>query len=363
MEIPLLDGTHRKTFRVFGLALFLAAASTPVQANWNCQDTSTGIRPSRTTQHAIGKSEYQPVEVAVPRLESLERDTQDPDDLIALYERLGRLYFRGGRFDDALRVYTAGFNLEAAATAVRENFRTALAIVLGRMSRHEEVIHLFERQDRPVCPSAGTSGRLALAFAYTAAHEYDKAEAVTAAQLADPDSLEQSKLTTFRTLHMNVGCGRKDVAACVQRWDALLRDPQRDDAATQALLERVEQLSAWPEGRAVVAAARRDNLLKDGYVDRLPQRAVELTPLARVMPAYPKQARTQGLSGSVELELEIGPDGRVQKVRVLKSSAKVFDEAALAAVREWLFKPGMAGGKPTAVVGTQVIDFRIENAD
>jgi TonB family protein len=368
MKIPQLDGTLRKTPRVLGLALLLAVP--PATADWNCDDTSTGIRPSRSTQSVIGKAEFQPPDVAVPRLERLEREAEKPDDKVALYERLGKLYFHNGRFEDARRVYTAGFNLDAAATAVRENFRAALAIVLARVQRHDEVIELFERPDRPVCPSASPSGRLALAFAYTAAHEYDKADAVTTALLADSDALDAAKRATFKTLHMNLGCARKDVQACVQRWDGLLRDPQREPAATTALLERVEQLSAWPEGRAVVASARRDGLLardrevQAEIIQPVTQRVKELVPLARVYPVYPKQARAQGLSGSVELEVEIGVDGRVKSVRVLRSTpTRVFDEAALGAIREWLFKPGTAAGKPAPVIGTQVIDFSIESAN
>lgn len=379
MKIPRLHGTLRETPRVLGLALLIASA--PAAADWNCQDTSTGVRPSRSTQSIIGKSEFQPPEIAVTRLERLEREAEKPDDKVVLYEKLGKLYFRNGRFEDARRVYTAGFNLDTAATAIRENFRAALAIVLARVQRHDEVIQLFERPDRPVCPTASMSGRLALAFAYTAAHEYDKAEVVTKALLSDSEALDSEKRATFRTLHMNLGCARKDIPACVQRWDRLLRDPQRGEEATAALLERVEQLSGWPEGRAVVAAARRDGLIAGGTAASAPaqvaslqpvapmqintptQRVTELIPLSRTAPVYPKQAREQGLSGSVELEIEIGADGRVRSVRVLKSTpAKVFDEAALAAIREWLFKPGMAAGKPAPIVGTHVIDFAIEHA-
>jgi TonB family protein len=368
MKIPTLHGTLRKAPGALGFALLIAAA--PAAADWDCQDTSTGIRPSRSTQSVIGKSDSLPPEIAVPRLERLEREADRPDDKVVLYERLGKLYFRNGRFEDARRVYTAGFNLDAAATAIRENFRAALAIVLARVQRHDEVIELFERPDRPVCPSASPSGRLALAFAYTAARDYDKAETITTALLSDADSLDEEKRATFKTLYMNLGCARNDAPACVQRWDRLLRDPHRGDAATTALLERVEQLSAWPEGRTVIAAARRDGLLarsKDPQegerVQAVTLRVTELVPLSRIAPVYPTQARAQGLSGSVELEIEIGVDGRVQKVRVLRSTpSKVFDEAALAAIRGWLFKPGSAAGKPAPVIGTQVVDFHIEHA-
>lgn len=48
-------------------------------------------------------------------------------------------------------------------------------------------------------------------------------------------------------------------------------------------------------------------------------------------------------------------------MRIVKSLDRIFglDEAAIAAVRRWRFKPGMFEGKPVDVLVHIVLDFRI----
>lgn len=64
-------------------------------------------------------------------------------------------------------------------------------------------------------------------------------------------------------------------------------------------------------------------------------------------PKYPVAAFKQGLSGKVELRVDVGIDGTVTDVRVLSATAPgVFDEAALGAARQWRFQPALEDGKP-----------------
>ena len=58
------------------------------------------------------------------------------------------------------------------------------------------------------------------------------------------------------------------------------------------------------------------------------------------VPRYPTAAREQGIEGVVLLSVLVRHDGRVDDARVAVSSgAIVLDQAALAAVRTWLFAP------------------------
>jgi protein TonB len=62
-------------------------------------------------------------------------------------------------------------------------------------------------------------------------------------------------------------------------------------------------------------------------------------------PLYPLKARRLGYEGIVMLKVLIDEDGRVDDLRVLRSSGhRVLDRAALSAVRKWLFEPGTEGG-------------------
>src|ERR1700692_4214836 len=55
-------------------------------------------------------------------------------------------------------------------------------------------------------------------------------------------------------------------------------------------------------------------------------------------PRYPPAAKQSGIQGVVILEATIGTDGKVKDVKVVRSS-KFLDEAAVAAVRTWEYKP------------------------
>jgi TonB family protein len=63
---------------------------------------------------------------------------------------------------------------------------------------------------------------------------------------------------------------------------------------------------------------------------------------------YPDAARASGQEAAVELEITIGADGLVRDARVLAPVGDGFDEAALAAVRQFVFEPATKHGHPIA---------------
>lgn len=61
-------------------------------------------------------------------------------------------------------------------------------------------------------------------------------------------------------------------------------------------------------------------------------------PLHVVPPAYPLDALRNGVAGKVDLEFQVGDDGRVRNVRVLGAQPSGrFEQAAIAALRQWRF--------------------------
>lgn len=67
-------------------------------------------------------------------------------------------------------------------------------------------------------------------------------------------------------------------------------------------------------------------------------------------PSYPESARRRQLEGTVVLEVLVSMEGRVGELTVLHSSShQLLDQAALEAVRLWLFEPGRRGGAPLAM--------------
>jgi protein TonB len=78
----------------------------------------------------------------------------------------------------------------------------------------------------------------------------------------------------------------------------------------------------------------------------------------RVDPAYPALAAAARVSATVELEAEVDVRGEVVRVRVERGHP-LFDEAALAAVRQWRYQPLLLSGAPTAFVLTVTVRFEL----
>lgn len=65
----------------------------------------------------------------------------------------------------------------------------------------------------------------------------------------------------------------------------------------------------------------------------------------RVEPKYPPKARVAGIQGTVLLEISIGVDGSVTDVREIDGPTELI-AAAIAAVKQWRYKPTMYRGRP-----------------
>ena len=80
-----------------------------------------------------------------------------------------------------------------------------------------------------------------------------------------------------------------------------------------------------------------------------------------VRPKYPRWASEQGLEGTVVVRMLVTEDGRVENAEVVRSSGYgLLDDAALSAVRSYLFRPARKDGEPIKVYVEQEIIFKIE---
>lgn len=88
---------------------------------------------------------------------------------------------------------------------------------------------------------------------------------------------------------------------------------------------------------------------------------MELIPLVRVPPRYPRRAARQQIEGFAKVEFTIAKDGSVQNPTVIDSApSQIFDRAALQAIVQWQFKPRTRAGKPVASRASQRIDFALK---
>lgn len=80
--------------------------------------------------------------------------------------------------------------------------------------------------------------------------------------------------------------------------------------------------------------------------------------IVNVPPVYPEAARTAGIEGVVILEAKIETDGSVSGLRVLRSIPDL-DQAAINAVRQWVYQPTLLNGQPVAVTMTVTVNFSL----
>ena len=82
-------------------------------------------------------------------------------------------------------------------------------------------------------------------------------------------------------------------------------------------------------------------------------------------PTYPAAARADGIEGFVVVRYNVTLDGRVSDARVVRAEPPdIFDAAALAAVRSWVFNPPLVDGQPQPEIGRQsTVTFKLGTGD
>jgi|HubBroStandDraft_6_1064221.scaffolds.fasta_scaffold64986_3 TonB family protein len=119
-------------------------------------------------------------------------------------------------------------------------------------------------------------------------------------------------------------------------------------------------LLVYENGREVFRvspAAGESAVQSTGIVAVSPEMA-EGSLLHRVEPDYPEEARREQIEGPVVLDVRTGRDGSVEEVRLL-AGRKVLADAAIAAVKQWRFRPKVVNGKPAEIQTRVTLNFRL----
>ena len=80
--------------------------------------------------------------------------------------------------------------------------------------------------------------------------------------------------------------------------------------------------------------------------------------LHRVEPDYPEQARQQQIQGPVVLDVRTRRDGTIQELKLL-SGQRLLADAAIAAVKQWRFRPHLVKGEPVEMQTTVTLNFKL----
>lgn len=78
-----------------------------------------------------------------------------------------------------------------------------------------------------------------------------------------------------------------------------------------------------------------------------------------VPPVYPEVAIAARVQGVVIVEVTIQPDGTVGDAKVLRS-IPLLDEAALTAVKQWVYEPTLLNGVAVPVIATATVNFSLK---
>jgi len=79
-------------------------------------------------------------------------------------------------------------------------------------------------------------------------------------------------------------------------------------------------------------------------------------PIKTQKAVYPPEAAQKGIQGQVWVKLQISETGDVEQVNII-SGDPILARAAVAAAKEWKFKPFIKNGKPTKISTKVPFDF------
>jgi TonB family protein len=119
-------------------------------------------------------------------------------------------------------------------------------------------------------------------------------------------------------------------------------------------------LAHAPSGGRGQAAAQPDPIATGFGAGAYPLGAAHPSISKIVKPPYPKAAMETGAEGEVLLDAVVGADGSVTDVRVVKAINTDLVDAAVAAVRQWKFKPASIQGRKVAAVVAPRVTFYLK---
>jgi TonB family protein len=79
--------------------------------------------------------------------------------------------------------------------------------------------------------------------------------------------------------------------------------------------------------------------------------------IQRVEPIYPESDHAMRRGGTVVVRAMIGKDGKVKNAKIVSSPEASLSAAALDAVRQWRYEPGVLNGQPAEVDTTMTLNF------
>jgi len=77
-------------------------------------------------------------------------------------------------------------------------------------------------------------------------------------------------------------------------------------------------------------------------------------------PSYPAIAKSARIQGTVVLQAIIGKDGAIQSLKMISSSSPLLVQAALDAVKTWIYQPTLLNNEPVDVITEIQVNFSLQ---
>ncbi len=144
-------------------------------------------------------------------------------------------------------------------------------------------------------------------------------------------------------------------------------DPTGDHILEQLALNlaaNVKQQPKLKEGKPVKFTARVPfNFPVEGDEGPAANNAPKPAIHSAAQPIFPESLAAKNENGGAILELVIGSFGNVESVKLLRSSHKEYAEAAVAAVKTWIFAPAQKDGVPVECRWRIAVAFSADGKD
>ncbi|MGB7846250.1 MAG: TonB family protein, partial [Candidatus Acidiferrum sp.] len=249
-------------------------------------------------------------------------------------DHLGQIYEKLGRKSDAVRMYQMALASDPSATETRER----LAALAGPDTKTDEMIeegHRLLKESRTVAVRNShqmegfaefwillSPGPKVLGVKFINGDEELAPFAKDLESASYPNTFPEA--TELRLL-------RRGRLACLR-------------TSTDCHLQMISSLNVSTDEVAVTAPSVAGDL---GRV-RIGGNVAAAKLVKRVQPIYPLLARQGQIQGVVKLHAIIGRDGTVMQLQVISGHPLLVD-AALDAVRQWIYQPTLLEGKPVEV--------------
>jgi TonB family protein len=236
--------------------------------------------------------------------------------------------------------------------------RVALANMAVERNDYDDALAWLEPMVAAGCKRVANGAHRVLAYVYQ-----EKGRLAEALEHVDKVRYRgEADADHWRAVRIDFRCVLEGDKRCIRQIACLARNGDLGTAKALAAANRhIEKMRASEAGRTALACCQEWGVLDD-QGQLVNAKVEEVVPVKRPAPVYPREALRRGISGYVDMAIVINPDGTVKDAEVWDSRPlRVFDQAALAAMRRAVFKPRLVNGKPVEARTLQRYQFRMEN--